>query len=152
MGARRIGDDFDTIQRHVDVRRLGCKQLFARLEAKTSIWCAQNHVTDGDFLGSLQLLDHLGKVVILDMLWASPRDEVAVLAVVSIIGKEQFGADEEDSAIQDDDPTVEAIIAVHDWHANIADDAMERSVGHDDGHLLPGMEVGVGFENCQSQS
>ena len=151
MGARRVGDDFDTIQRHVDMRRLGRKQFFARLKAKTGVWGAQNHVADGDFLGALQLLDHVGQVVVLDMLWPAPWDEVAVLAVVAIVGKEQLGADKEDTAVQDDDSAVEAVVAVHDGHANVADDAMERRVGHDDGHLLPGMEVGVGFEDCQSQ-
>ena len=74
---------------------------------------------------------------------------MAVLAVVAIICQEQLGANKEDAAVQDDNSTVEAVVAVHDGHADVADDAVERSVGHDDGHLLPGMEVGVGFEDCQ---
>lgn len=84
------------------------------------------------------------------MLRAAPRNEVAVLAVVSVICKEQFGADEEDLAVQDDDSTIEAVIAMHDGHTYVADDAMDRAISQDDGHLLPRVEVGVRFEdlNC----
>jgi hypothetical protein len=55
------------------------------------------------------------------------------LPVVPIIGKVQLGTDEQDLAIQDDDTAVVPVVAVHDGHANISNNAVYRLILEDDG-------------------
>jgi hypothetical protein len=81
----------------------------------------------------LNLLDELRKVVFFVVLWAVPRDEMSHLSVVSIIGEVQLGADEQDLAVQNDDTTVVPVVAVHDGHANVSNDAMYRLILKNDG-------------------
>lgn len=128
------------------MRRERSEKLLARLHTNACVGSRKDHVSNGYLDRALDLLDELGEVVFFVVLWAVPRDEMPHFPVVSIIGKVQLGTDEQDLAIEDDDTTVVPVVAVHDGHANIGNDAVYRLILQDDGQLLPCMEVGVAFE------
>jgi hypothetical protein len=66
---------------------------------------------------------------------------------VTVVCKEQLRPYEQNLAIEDDDPAVVSVVAMHDRHTDIAYNAVNRSVGQNDGHLLPGMEVCIRFQD-----
>jgi hypothetical protein len=73
-----------------------------------------------------------------------------LVLTVAVICKEQLRSYEQDFAIEDNDPTVISVVAMHYGHTNIANDAMDGSVGQDDGQLLPGMEICVRFKDLEA--
>lgn len=67
------------------------------------------------------------------MLWAVPWDEVSHLPIVSIVCEVELRANEQDLAVEDDDTAVVSVVAMHDGHTNIGNDAVYRLILQDNG-------------------
>ncbi len=57
-----------------------------------------------------------------------PSREPARLAIVTIIGEEELGTDEQNTAVECHHPAVVARPVVHDWHSEIAYDSVGVSI------------------------
>jgi hypothetical protein len=106
------------------MRREGCEELLACLHANARVWGRKYHVSNRYLGRALQLLDELRQVVLFVVLRSVPGNEVPHLTVVAIVGKVKLWSNEQDLAIQDYYTAVVPVVAVHDWHANIGDDAV----------------------------
>lgn len=81
-----------------------------------------------------------------------PGNEVSHLSVVAIVSEVELWPYEQDLAIENNDTAVVSVVAVHDWHANIGDDAMDGLILKYYGELFPCMQVGITFEEVIQQA
>lgn len=134
------------------MRREGCKELLARLHANARVRSRKYHVSNWDLSSALDLLNELRQVVLFVMLWPVPRNKVPHLPVVAVVGEIKLRSDEQDLAIEDDNTAVVSVVAVHDGHANVRDDAMDRLILKDDGELFPRVQIGITLQKVIEQA
>lgn len=80
------------------------------------------------------------------MIRSTPWYEPPRLSIVTIVGQPKFGSDKENFPITDKYSTIEAIVSMHYGHANVKKDTVKGLILENVGEHLPGMEIGVGFE------